>query len=576
MLFNPFTWGIGYASKRVADKAIDTFAEDELTRNLKKEAKDWGKDLPEEIKIEPEVFFFIQRTDKIDPGNFPQRVQLTQYLEVQEIPPKELWFKALQEYREDRRTVLKDEAHIFFRKDNASTDPYLEDLADRFYNTCIQTPSFFRKTVITTLESIKNIQGVDERDLAVWLEKLESETKPDRLKEVQKWYDDRDILGNLRDALIIVIERMDQDSKISLEKIDRLKAEGNYQLAELLEPLNQAFEKGLDSFEKEEAKVLQQIEKKEAKNKIAVFIASAEKFEAALQFKKAIQRLESALKLEKEYFNKDGKRVSDILNQLGILYDTIGHYDSAITYYDKALASDLNTYGPDHPAVARSWNNLGSAWKSKGEYDKAIGYYDKALASGLKTYGPDHPAVATHWNNLGLAWNSKGEYDKAIAYYDKALASGLKTFGPDHPAVATRWNNLGGAWNSKGEYDKAIEYYDKALASDLNTFGPDHPAVATTWNNLGFAWNSKGEYDKAIEYYGKALASDLTTFGSDHPAVATRWNNLGLAWNSKGEYDKAIEYYGKALAVCEKILGKDHPNTKIVKSNLNSARNERK
>jgi tetratricopeptide (TPR) repeat protein len=254
------------------------------------------------------------------------------------------------------------------------------------------------------------------------------------------------------------------------------------------------------------------------------------------------------------------------LNEVGLMAQTLGRYDSAIKFFEKALAIDLETHGPEHPDVATCWNNLGLTWLGKGKVDKAIEYYKKALSSILKTLGPDHYHVATGWNNLGDAWRQKGEYDKAIEYLEKALDSNLQAFGPDHPYVAIRWSNLGSAWQDKGEVDKAIEYYEKALDSGLKTLGPDHPKVATRWNNLGDAWRDKGDSGKAIQYYEKALVSNLKAFGPDHPAVATNWNNLGYTWQDKGDATKAREFYNKALVVFKKA-GQEH-YVQVVEENL--------
>jgi tetratricopeptide (TPR) repeat protein len=173
-------------------------------------------------------------------------------------------------------------------------------------------------------------------------------------------------------------------------------------------------------------------------------------------------------------------------NEVGFIYNTLGKYKKAITYYEKALTSDLKTDGPQHPDVAIYRNNLGGAYSSLGQYEKAITYYEKALTSDLKTYGPQHPDVAIDRNNLGSAYDSLGQYDKAITYYEKALTSDLKTYGPQHPDVAIDRNNLGSAYSSLGQYKKAIAYYEKALKTFETFLGKDHPSTKTVRENLEF------------------------------------------------------------------------------------------
>ena len=130
------------------------------------------------------------------------------------------------------------------------------------------------------------------------------------------------------------------------------------------------------------------------------------------------------------------------LNEAGLMADTMGHHDTAITYYENALDSDLSSYGSKHPLVAIRWANLGSAWHDKGEFDIAIGYYEKTLASDLETFGSEHSLVAATWTSLGLAFNGKHNYDQAIWYYEKALNSNLNTFVP----ITRVWPPGGTIW----------------------------------------------------------------------------------------------------------------------------------
>ncbi|MFH1035152.1 MAG: hypothetical protein V1806_11650 [Pseudomonadota bacterium] len=69
--------------------------------------------------------------------------------------------------------------------------------------------------------NLQNIlQGVDERDLKAWLEKLTAKDKEGREVEVRRWYEERLITANLREALLLMVERMDKASKDSKIETD--------------------------------------------------------------------------------------------------------------------------------------------------------------------------------------------------------------------------------------------------------------------------------------------------------------------------------------------------------------------
>ena len=277
---------------------------------------------------------------------------------------------------------------------------------------------------------------------------------------------------------------------------------------------------------------------------------------------------DGAEKLLEQSFKQDLKKnqiadnkLAQSSYELGLVKELKLEYKNALFYFEKACE-----YNPENGVYL---NQLGLIFITLGKYKKAVEYLEKALNSGLKTYGDEHPDVARDWNNLGSVWRFLGKYKKAIEYYEKALNSDLKTYGPEHPAVAKVWNNLGLTWQSLGKYKKAVEYLEKALNSDLKTYGPEHPAVARDWNNFGEAWEALGKYEKAIENYEQALEINLIIYGQESIKVAIIWNNLGNTWGKIGDYKKAYNYFQMSFNILKKELGDNHSYTIKTKQNLN-------
>jgi hypothetical protein len=164
----------------VLNKIIERLSGSELSKLLRKEAKDWEKTLPEEHRISGEVFFLLPGEKDINQREFPHRYALQNRFSSMQIPSKELWFNAFKEHREERRRSLKDDAHSFFKVDDAVTDTYLRDLAERFYKMCAQTSSLFQVTVVEQLEQqfeiIKNIN--------VKLEKMDLKSIDDQTESI--------------------------------------------------------------------------------------------------------------------------------------------------------------------------------------------------------------------------------------------------------------------------------------------------------------------------------------------------------------------------------------------------------
>ena len=239
----------------------------------------------------------------------------------------------------------------------------------------------------------------------------------------------------------------------------------------------------------------------------------------------------------------DLKKKASVLNNIGLIYDYRGEYDSALEYYTQAL--DIDEKLENLNGKATRLNNVGLIYKNRGEYDSALEYYTQALDIDEKLGNLN--GKATRLNNIGLIYYNRGEYDSALEYYTQALDIDEKL--GDLKGKATDLNNIGSIYDERGEYDKALEYYTKAL-DILEKLG-DLKRKASVLNNIGSIYDDRGEYDSALEYYTQAL--DIDEKLENLKGKATRLNNIGSIYDDRGEYDKALEYYTQALDIFEKL-----------------------
>ncbi|WP_020559052.1 tetratricopeptide repeat protein, partial [Thiofilum flexile] len=63
----------------------------------------------------------------------------------------------------------------------------------------------------------------------------------------------------------------------------------------------------------------------------------------------------------------------------------------ALPLYERSLAIREQALGKDHPEVATSLNNLAVLYESMGEYAKALTLYERSLAINEKVLGKNHP-----------------------------------------------------------------------------------------------------------------------------------------------------------------------------------------
>jgi tetratricopeptide (TPR) repeat protein len=138
---------------------------------------------------------------------------------------------------------------------------------------------------------------------------------------------------------------------------------------------------------------------------------------------------------------------SKVNNNIGILYNTMGKKEEAITRFEKAVASD--------PDYAEAYNNLGNMLKDTGKSGEAIPLFEKAIAID--------PGYAEAFTNLGAAYYAVGQKDKAIASLRKSVAL--------DPTFAEGHNNLAAIYYYNGEYGLAVSSYTKARELGLDNPG---------------------------------------------------------------------------------------------------------
>ena len=97
---------------------------------------------------------------------------------------------------------------------------------------------------------------------------------------------------------------------------------------------------------------------------------------------------------------------------------------------------------PDHPDVAQSLNNLAVIYDSLGQYAKSKPLHERALKIRELKLGPNHPDVAVSLNNLAGLCQAMGQYAEAEPLVQRSLKIREIKLGRDHPDVAQSLANL--------------------------------------------------------------------------------------------------------------------------------------
>ncbi len=110
----------------------------------------------------------------------------------------------------------------------------------------------------------------------------------------------------------------------------------------------------------------------------------------------------------------------DILNQEANDLSRQGECARAVVVAKEAIDVAVENVGWQHPDVATGLNNLALLYKTLGNYAKAEPLCKRALAIDEKSLGPDHPDVAIDLNNLAELYRATNRINLAVPLEQRA------------------------------------------------------------------------------------------------------------------------------------------------------------
>jgi len=151
-----------------------------------------------------------------------------------------------------------------------------------------------------------------------------------------------------------------------------------------------------------------------------------------------------------------------VMNNLGLVYQKEGSFDSAFYCLQLSLKWRTKLKGRDDSSVAESFFNLGTLHAERGSYDQAEEMLKKTLAIDRKTYGQDSPELAMTLNNIGFVNFDCGRFDKAIPYFQEASLIMRGSMGEQSYPYGLTLLNIGNAYLKKENLDSALFYINRS------------------------------------------------------------------------------------------------------------------
>ena len=144
-------------------------------------------------------------------------------------------------------------------------------------------------------------------------------------------------------------------------------------------------------------------------------------------------------------------------NELSVYSRKQKQYKKGLEYLDRSYEECMSC--EDYGCVETSLNNRGVIYEMMGKWDKAVTYYKKAEKIALKTN--NQLGLSYILNNLAEVYRIKEDYDSAIYYVDESTK--IRTQMGDVQGVAINWSNKGEIYYEKGDDLLAVEWLQKGL-----------------------------------------------------------------------------------------------------------------
>lgn len=238
------------------------------------------------------------------------------------------------------------------------------------------------------------------------------------------------------------------------------------------------------------------------------------------------------------------------------------NYLSAIKYFEKAIDIDKNSPDISSDDLAAGYNNLASVYDELGDYKQAISFYNKTLSLDNRQIED----LISLYNNINLCFYKQKDYKQASFYIKKALKL-TNSYETDEKylSLATKtYINAAINYQSTKEYPKTLFYLNKVL----NLKSLDDIDKARVYKHLGTTYYELKDYSKALENIQKSLVIREELYPKKHSVLSITHQSIAEIYIAQKEYAKALNTYQKAIKRVVYDFDNDNPNTNPTLENV--------
>ncbi len=290
--------------------------------------------------------------------------------------------------------------------------------------------------------------------------------------------------------------------------------------------------------------------------KSRAILDAAENFYQVRQYKPAeIYFLDAKLSYETQGITKN-INYSKVHADLGLLYATMGRFNSAEYYTAEALSIREQSLGTTSKAYASSLNNMAVLYQETARYNESEKSFDEALQIVQGQLGAESEEYAIVLNNQAILFAQIGRMEQAVTKLNSAIAILEKLKKKNTRDQVGFQSNLALLYQQTDKFTDAEAIYLKLE----KTLGSKDPFYAGVLNNLALLYMQMGQMDKVENYLKRSAEVYKTRFGNQNPNYAKVLNDLGNFYRIQGRFVEAEQNLTESLTIRGTALDTNHPD----------------
>ena len=263
------------------------------------------------------------------------------------------------------------------------------------------------------------------------------------------------------------------------------------------------------------------------------------------QYVDAVPLAKQVVDLRQKKTGTEDPDYASAINNLGVLYKSLGHFEEAQPLFEQSLAIRRKVLKPSDPQTLATLGNLAEIYGDEGRPEQA-----EPLLKQVN--GIASPEIANGAEAVGVSYLRQNRFDQAIPLLQQALDTYRKTYPAGNPKLASATANLARAYIGAGKPDQA----EPLLKQGAESNGGEGQAEVESLTRQSDFYVSQNRPDDAAPILKRVVAL-RQKMGTEDKNLAARVGNLAVLYANAGRYADSVPLWQDNLAIYEKIAGPD-------------------